>query len=194
MTGYTAPQFIIDDGKPVAGELIREHETEVVESRGATAPDPAWRTVDAAGHFHAYNRDLTLPTLTARRRHIPCDGEHPGYAFYGVAEPEHPAPCDGSEVTEYFCLICDEQITPGRAPQLRTEIDLGEHWTVIVPRHIGDRARVSVRIEQAGVVLFGFAVRTGQQRSRGGQVETQLTGITPLAEMPARVPEQGRSR
>lgn len=64
-------------------------------------PDPAWAFTDAAGHFHAYDSDGKLPTLTRVLNHVDCDGSCGGV-------------CDGAGYsrTEYQCPLCDEYVVP----------------------------------------------------------------------------------
>jgi hypothetical protein len=175
----------IDDGPPVTGELTLDRETERVPTRG-TVPDPGWATVDAAGHFHAYDLELATPTLLGKDRKVPCNGEHPGFAELGVPElePEHLAPCDGYTVAEFFCHVCGEQVTPGRMPQHFVDIDKGERWEIVVPVDVPAGVEVSVRIMDEKVQRFGFAARVSQIAGGGPAgmwVRTTLVGIGRLA-------------
>jgi hypothetical protein len=67
----------------------------------ADVPDPAWTFTDSAGHFHAYDSDGKLPTLSAVLTHVDCDG-----SCGGICDG------DGYSRTERQCPLCDEYVVP----------------------------------------------------------------------------------
>ena len=157
-TVTTAAAIRINNGPPVAGELVVENQVETVQSL-SPKPDPNWSTVDDAGHYHAYAQDQTggqppYPTLTPRTRHHDCDGIH--------LAPTMDDGCEGWDETYYVCPICDEQIRPGQlAGPHETRIAGRLDWRVtanVPPLEID--TTVTVRITTGDREHFGLAVVT----------------------------------
>ncbi len=139
----------INDGPAMPGVLIIEQRFEVVFSDRATKPDPTWEHTDGAGHFHAYDRDGKLPTLTPRSRHVDCDG-----SCGGVCGGE------GYDVTDYLCSVCDELVEPGRVDDRGPRrIDTGKDWQVKVRGRApvtGDKVTVKA-VVRPDTMMFGVA-------------------------------------
>lgn len=172
-------EITIDADRTYPGVLIIEQQYEIISSDIATKPDPQWEHIDSHGHFHAYDQDGKLPTLAGRARHIDCDGIHTGpYA------PE--APCEGYDITEWFCTICDEQIKPGHVDDHGPRsIPTRKDWTIKVESDrpiTGDK--VTVRADMShGMVMFGVAHVGGWEgtiSSDHSQVFTTLYSASPL--------------
>lgn len=83
-------------------------------------PDPAWRHVDDAGHFHAYTADGDTPTL--------------GMVCADEPECPHDPSLDYCNLAE-VCSICKERIEPGRIAippdSHRTYAPGRESWTLV---------------------------------------------------------------
>jgi hypothetical protein len=143
----------IDSGEPLPATLIIEQHYEIVRSNIATKPDQRWEHIDTHDHFHAYDQDGKLPTLVNRARHIDCDG-----TCGGVCEGE------GYDITEWFCVICDEQVKPGRLDDHGPHsIPTRKDWTIKVETSrpiTGDRVTVRFDLGE-GKVLFGVAMTGG---------------------------------
>lgn len=91
----------IDNGSALAAKLEISRE-QITQHTNTGRPDLRWTHLDKASHWHAYDRDGTLPTLRAQEAPRPCDG-----SCGGVCQGE------GYSVTIHHCRICDEQIEPG---------------------------------------------------------------------------------
>ena len=164
-TSELRADITIDAGRTYLGTLIIEQGYEIIRSNIATKPDPGWEHIDTHGHFHAYDRDGKLPTLVARSRHVDCDG-----SCGGVCGGE------GYDVTEWFCVICDEQVEPGRLDDHGPrQIPTRRDWLVKVENDApitGDR--VTVRIDAGnGTVMFGVA-KAGRWQGTVGFDRTEL--------------------
>jgi hypothetical protein len=170
-SSHNRSEIRIDDGEPIAGRLEIETEVITYESITTTKPDMGWTMVDHLGHFHAYATDGELPTLIGRTRHVDCPGG------CGLDDEE----CEGYDVTDWFCRICDQPVEPKRLP------DPGPHsmpgrsmWSVVAQ---GDReitGEVTVRI---GPDLFGVARAHTERMDGDGHscvVTTRLDGISAL--------------
>lgn len=143
----TAGTHITIDGKgPYPGNLTIDIETIDISSETATIPDITWQTRDQHGHFHAYDHNGNLPTLVARSRHVACTGS--------CGDEDD---CEGYDVTEHFCAICDEPIEPGRVRDNRRYAPGREDWSVNVTGVAVPIGRVSVYIVSEAVVYFGVA-------------------------------------
>lgn len=169
------------DGAPVQpGCITIEQEIKTFASATATKPDPAWTLVDERGHFHAYDDDGELPTLTSSLVHVNCDDVHTG----PLADPDEP--CEGYDVTEWTCRICGTEITPGRLPDHDQKSMPGlKAWRAeITSDQPIDNRIVSVRAAVTDGVHFGAAyatMRRAETRLDGGlQVTIELIGYSPL--------------
>lgn len=168
----TAVLITIDNGEPVPGRF--ETETEVIEYQSVTAtkPDPNWTHTDAAGHWHAYATDGELPTLLARIRHVECAG--------GCDDE----PCEGYDVTDWYCRICNEEVQPGRLPDTEPKSMPGRsHWWAEIESDREITGEHTVRITVGNRVAFGvvMARTVGMEGDMNGvRVKTRLDGIGPL--------------
>lgn len=149
------------NGKPLIAAEIEVH-TEPIDVTTEFEPDPTWSTVDSNGHFHAFTRDNTLPTLLATQIQMPCDGQH--------LVPMEDEFCEGYIKTEYHCTICDEEIKPAMRHTSGRKYAPGiKSWTINVTGNAADlwqlSGLVSVRVESEGKTYFGighFALRTAE--------------------------------
>lgn len=82
-------------------------------------PDLQWSFTDAGGHFHAWTKEGKLLTVQERREHIPCD--NPDCTLSG--------PCEGNYVVHQHCLLCDEEIEPGRIVRHDVTVTLGMRYS-----------------------------------------------------------------
>jgi len=182
VTTVEGVQVIVDNGEPATGRLSID-----VETDNATKPDPQWSTVDAVGHFHAWARGGTYPTLVTVTRHVPCDG-----TCGGVCGGE------GYDEIDYHCRICNEKIDPGRVDDSGVHhFTVSRTWTVEVEGLVGqatqgrikigpNQERVTVRIVEGGRTWFGVA-EVGEVEARFGPdgmsgATTALHGIGELGE------------
>lgn len=168
----------IDGGPELPGTLTTEIEMIEVGMARATKPDPSWELVDILGHFHAYDEDGKLPTLVARTRHADCDGMHV------AGFDQDPDTCEGYDVTEHFCAICDEQIKPGSIDDSGPrQIPGRTSWWAEITASRPIKGTVSVRMVSGGRVLFGVAearVVSGEGGSDGMRLTSRLDGASPL--------------
>lgn len=178
MSTFGTTEITIDNGAPMAGHF--EIETEVISYRSstATAPRMSWTQVDANGHWHAYAQDGELPTLTRRVRHVDCDfTTHPGD---GLGE------CDGYDVSEWHCRICDEEIQPERVADTGEKSMPGrKSWSAEINPEREIKGDVTVRVKSGERVLFGVArasTASMEGDSNGIRITTRLDGIGPLGE------------
>jgi hypothetical protein len=150
MTSQIQAMISIDSGPETPGSINIEQNTETIYSDIAVKPDPGWEYVDGHDHFHAFDKSGDLPTLRTRPRHVDCNG-----SCGGVCGGE------GYDVVDYFCHICDEQVTPQYLPDRDPKIiPTTRSWTVEVGQQVDMRAEVSVRATMGDTVMFGAAVGT----------------------------------
>lgn len=138
----------------------------------AMVPDRTWQHTDTAGHWHAFDDDGQLPTLVERRRHVPCDGS------CGCDEVIERESCEGYDVTEQRCRICDAVVEPkwasGSKPGPRD-------WTGEVYGYLGRIGdRVLVKAITDHVVLFGVALVVDVEVNFNQESITRLSGDGPL--------------
>jgi hypothetical protein len=160
---------------PCVLELTQE--VEYVRSLGAVRPDPNWRFIDRLGHEHSFAGD-DLPTLTAHRVQMPCDG-----SCDGVCEGE------GYSVTRYRCSICGEDVEPNWVPDYRarevgTPITGITWWTVKIQTDRVLSGDVDLAMDLDGMSLTGKGT-VGDQTvyfRHGGvaEAETLVIGVGPL--------------
>jgi hypothetical protein len=171
----------INDGPILPGRLEVEQDVITYASATATKPDPQWEFIDPAGHFHAYDTDGELPTLVTRDRHVDCGLSHADDDLYGDGQHD----CEGYDVREYFCQICDEQIKPERLSDAGQKSMPGrKSWSVYVVSDRRIEGVVSVRFEMASKIYFGVAHAIMEQAESGPgggiRVTTRLSGAGPL--------------
>jgi hypothetical protein len=150
--------IVVDNGPEHDGTFDITTELITVQAGpDATEPDPAWEYVDDQGHYHAYahltrekySPAALLPTLRPRTEHVPCPG--------GCGDPA----CEGTDVTLYFCSICDERIEPGVRPDTDPhQIPGAESWSAEYETE-GRPSRRTVSVwlgTPGGVIRFGTAL------------------------------------
>jgi hypothetical protein len=176
-------QVRIDNGPPLDADLVIDRQVIVVESLGSI-PDRAWIHVDAAGHFHAWAADETLPTLTEHHEQQPCDG-----SCGGVCEGE------GYTVTTWTCRICTEPVEPGTIPGPHTRhMPRLTDWRVEVRRQRGVPPptvlghEVSIRATVDRTEHFGVAILTDTQYDSDLGWTAIAYGNGPLGQRPVRRP------
>lgn len=171
-------EISINDGPQLPGRIVVEQEIRTEWSMSATKPDPTWTHIDQQQHYHAYDDDGELPTLTSRRVHLECDGLH-------VGAYDDQADCDGYDVTEWHCRICGEHVEPGRvsdAGPFHIPARKSWHADVYSDRPAGN-GLVSVRALTADRLLFGAGhARIGivEYGPDGSRVRTDIIGASPL--------------
>lgn len=73
MTTVQTQRVLIDGCEPLACAVsIVAEQIETTSAYGCTKPDVGWTFVDAAGHFHAWAADGTLPTLHVPKKRYRC--------------------------------------------------------------------------------------------------------------------------
>lgn len=181
------------DGKPpVDGLLVQTVNFDIIKSYGKEV-DSNWEMVDAAGHYHAYNRSNetrflsykrypTLREMIRNHDHEYCDD---GCCINDICE-------DLYQETYYQCLICQEEITPGAAT-VNTVVrePRSASWKLEIapsPQFIVN-SEVSVRmfIDTANGQWFGVACVTDALIEHGMAGYT-LVGISDLGTTKASVP------
>lgn len=172
-------EIIIDTLDPMPGELVVEVEAITYSSATDTRPSMSWVETDAAGHVHAYNEKGELPTLVGQLVHIDCNDVHTGV----LDDPDEP--CEGYDVTEWHCAICDQEIKPQRLPDPGPKTMPGRrtwHVTVRPPKEITGKVTVWVRTGE--VWHFGVAeARTESITLAAGDaplIVTRLDGVSAL--------------
>lgn len=170
-------QIIVDNGAPMPGHFAIDREVITYSSATATQPSMGWTQIDDQGHFHAYDEKGELPTLQARSRHVDCDG-----SSCGIDDES----CEGYDVTEWFCSICDQQIEPERLSDTgeKSMPGLMRWWAEINPeREI--EGEVTVRVKSGDRVWFGVArahTAAMEGDSNVFRITTRLDGIGPLGQ------------
>jgi hypothetical protein len=178
MGTFGTAEITINNGQPMHGQLNIEYQIIDVTSSDATKPAMNWTLIDDQGHFHAYATDGELPTLIRRVRHVGCEGAHDFLDEDGE--------CEGYDIAEYFCAICDQQIKPERVPDTGQKSIPGRMmWEVQIRPEREITGKVTVRITTGEKTLFGVAdARTDAWSSGPNPVafSTRLCGIGPLGE------------
>jgi len=152
-----------------------------------TKPDPAWEFVDAAGHFHAWDDMGKLPTLMSKEITVQPesdeDVEDDGDADEDEWEDENPA----WSYTVQACMICGEQVTPGRIPDSKPDRVLGRmSWSVEVEHRLPVGERVVVRVHSGTRTAFGVGIVTSARGVRLRERDpltsgwSTITGAGPL--------------
>lgn len=175
----TITEIAIDTRDPMPGELVVEREAITYRSATATRPRMGWVETDGAGHVHAYDDQGDLPTLIGRTVHADCDGVHLG----PMLDPEQP--CEGYDITEWHCRICDQEIKPQREPDTGTKTMPGmTTWHVMVSPAEEITGKVTVWVHVGELWYFGVAeARTEGIKFGPGdapKITTRLCGIGPL--------------
>lgn len=148
-------------------------EQEYIDVTGGTEWDPAWKHFDAAGHFHTYDGDGQVPTVSSQSIWEPC------------ASAACRGDCEGITRIEHLCLICSEEIQPGHRTATGRRLVPGRYqWTGYVAtltRLAVDLkpGLVSIWLRDGDLLQFGIAnlVRTKFDENRW---EGWLRGASPL--------------
>jgi hypothetical protein len=158
---FIRPTAAINNATPVECELDYKVEQIDVTTLGGTEPDPAWEFVDAAGHYHAYDTEMKVPTTRQVAFLMPHDDNCPQHyddSYDAELEPESDEPCGGWARYETQCELCAEQIAPGRRHEGPKSIPGRSSWTLKVPGQFSLTERVSVKVTAGPrATFFGFA-------------------------------------
>jgi len=167
---FIGPTVAINNATPVECELDYQVERIDVTTISGTEPNPAWEFVDAAGHYHAYDTEMKVPTTRQVAFPMPHDDNCPqhdldddyldDYAIELVDDVNHAddEPCEGWTRYETQCELCGEQIAPGRRPQGPKSIPGRSSWTLKVPGQYSLTDRVSIKVTAGSrTTFFGFA-------------------------------------
>jgi hypothetical protein len=169
----------INAGAARTGNLTVTVDEVDVTTIGATRPNPSWTATDVNGHFHAWDRDGKLPTLTHKTEREECDG----------STPWHDEDCVPMERSWYECSVCGAVVTPDYIPDPGRKFVPGmTHWEVRVDIPWEEAMalqgqRVSVTFHRKDrVEAFGFAMFGSPSGYFGERVMAQVTlhGAGPL--------------
>lgn len=172
------PLALYVDGVEISTNRIRlSVEIEQIDVRTiskATEADPAWSFTDAAGHFHAWSKDNTLPTLRSWAESSYCE----------QCRDEHE--CE----LQWVCMICAAVVKPGtrvRAEQPPSTVPGRKSWRIEglpFDQPIAQGMQVSVRVVALpafGVVgsneYFGVAARYADVLHGVGELAERLRPV-----------------
>lgn len=166
MTMRSQVQIIIDNGAPTGGEFSMDV-AQIEISSFVDEPNPGWTLIDSAGHYHAYTADLKLPTLVAKDEVVTYD------------EPDEDGET-GYTIRHLHCLICDEEIKPGRRWDSGRKFAPGRvSWSVTVNGEAVPGERKSVRVINGDQMFFGVG-EVGDVRDDHGQPALFIYGVSDL--------------
>jgi hypothetical protein len=171
------PLALYVDGVEISTNRIRlSVEVEQIDVRTmskATEADPAWSFTDAAGHFHAWSKDSTLPTLRSWAESSYCE----------TCQEEH------ERELQWVCTICVATVKPGtrvRAVQPPSTVPGRKSWRIEglpfdqPPR---EGVQVSVRVvahaalSAGGDEYFGVAARYADVLHGVGELAERLRPV-----------------
>lgn len=163
------------DGVPATGVLSIEQEVRTERFERLDDPDLDWEYTDPAGHFHAWAKDKTLPTLVTSRRDVPCNGG------CGLGPS-----CEGYSDVLWHCRICEAVVEPGTVTEFNATRRFPglKHWSLAAHGGVElwncDR-EVGVRFQHDDREWFGIGYVTGTEVS-WGRVTLQVQGNGDLGE------------
>lgn len=171
-------QARVDAQGPFRASL--EQHTDVIDvstAWGTQAPNLAWEFVDEAGHYHAWTKAHTLPTLDLHVEHVPC-----------VLEHEDPDECGGEDKTTYACRLCGAAVEPPYVRDSSKQVLPGRSWwdAIIYGVHLEMGMRVSVAFSDAPTGRarwFGIARVVGQEVTTDGDGATYVTKLSGEGEL-----------
>jgi hypothetical protein len=138
----------INGAEPLPCTFSVHHERIDVSSLTASKPDMSWTFVDSQGHFHAYDHEGKLPTITRREEFVP-------YTFHGDEDQDEDEP-DGYSEIHIECGICGEKVEPKRLPDDPHKTIPGRtEYKVTVTGELPE-GRCSVLVNTPGRLWFGF--------------------------------------
>lgn len=175
MNGFIGNGFINAEG-PWPCQLMVEAE-KIDVSTNLPRADKDWSFVDSNGHFHAYSQAAEgqhgrYPTLYTRIEEVSC------------GDPDHDADCDGANITHWLCVVCDEEVVPGKIDGPFIEyIDGPLIWSakIQVPaerafRLVNAHEKVILRVQsENGREAFGVGVVSGDYTFTSGDEYVALT-------------------
>lgn len=184
MTPHVTVMIKVDNRDAVKGALEMGVDEVDVTTLGATKPNLAWEHVDPAGHFHAWDREGTLPTLDRHTQHVGCDMP----TSCGQGDDEE-GDCPGYNRTFYVCKICAE-VEPIRIPDVDRKFLPGRSWwnatvETLEPLEYGTLVSVVLTAGDGaaryfGVAQVGASTTTFQVGDLPGLITTNLHGTGPL--------------
>lgn len=124
-------------------------EVEQVDVTTRTEPDPHWTFIDAAGHFHAYTKDFTLPTLRRVEIFVAVEPEMDDDDEPLAGELDEFWDGVGADYsyTEHHCRICDENIVPGtRSTMGQKSVPGRTSWSVDITGRTEDLAPLAAEL------------------------------------------------
>ncbi len=153
-------ECLINGASVECSDFSVERNTEYVDVGTCSKPDPEWSFTDAAGHFHAYDKDGHVPPIEPV-----------------IIESYYCEDCrDEHDEYQRQCLLCHEHIKPGtkslwgkRIPGQTTTTHTIEVVGQVSP---GDRVSVVVRVQ--GLEWFGI-LRSSGTTFRAGNELTRTT-------------------
>jgi hypothetical protein len=153
-------------------EITQEY-VDVTTIGGVHVPNLAWEFVDEAGHYHAFGKDESLPTVD---RHV---------VRHECSDPE----CDGVDEIRTVCKLCAEPITPAyNVDSGQKAIPGRSFWEAsILGVHLAINTKVSLSFSEPAtghVQYFGIGqvVGNGLETHDGGATYiTRVFGQGPLA-------------
>jgi len=158
MTSQVAVRIRVDNRDPLPGGM--EMGTDVIDVTtigGRTLPNLAWEFTDPAGHFHAWDRAGTTPTLDKNLVHHLCEAES-----HEVGDGDDEDPCACWSEVKYACSICGWEVEPATMTDHSPEVVPGLSWWSVEVRglELERGAKVSVVITAGDETpkFFGVAV------------------------------------
>ena len=91
---------------PCTLEVTQEY-VDVSSFTSESRPDLAWEFVDEAGHYHAWTKDETLPTLDCHVQHSTC-----GDSGNRQTDLDEMDECGGEDHMISVCKLCTEPVEP----------------------------------------------------------------------------------
>lgn len=143
----------INGGEPLPCDLQVERQMIDVSTATARKPDPSWTFVDSAGHFHAFDHEGQLPTISRREEYIQVERE-PDCLLDDLDPDEY---VDfGYSVLHVECGICGEEIKPHYVPDDPNRVIPGRVAYTLTIRGDVPPDRFSVLVDTPTKVFFGF--------------------------------------
>jgi hypothetical protein len=133
----------INGGPFMAAEFEMNQSWVDVSTLAARRFDPCWEFVDAVGHFHAFDHDGKLPTLTRVEE------------FVAYQEPDEDGE-EGYTITRLDCSLCGETVKPDYVPDDPRKVIPGRVDFRLTVQAVVPRDRFSVVVRTSDRVWFGY--------------------------------------
>jgi hypothetical protein len=164
---------------------VTQQYVDVSSFSGERHPNLAWEFVDEAGHYHAFAKDETLPTLDRHVTHRTC-----GELDHLHTDLDEVDECGGYDEIRTVCKLCAEPVEPAyvtEAPRAKA-IPGRSFWeATIYGVHLEVGSKVSLAFSEPAtgrVQWFGIGgvVGNGIETYDGGATYvTRVFGDGPLA-------------